>query len=315
MVNRRKLGSSSIEVSELALGTWGLATGSYGPISPQTFEQCIAHALASGINTFDMAPAWGDGESECAVGRATRTRREECVYITRAGQERDPSGRFRAAFDREALTRSCEESLARLETDIIDVWLLHQPGHAYLTSTEPREVGERLKREGKIRAWGASVNTAEQARAAVTAGAEVVCLVYNLLNGDDLHDVGAELAQAGTGVLTRSVLNYGLLAGRWKEVRTFPAGDHRAQRWDLPTLRQRIRQVEMLRFLVHDEVTSMTSAALRFALANHLVSSAILGAHSTAQIDEACAAVQSTPPYISEEDMMRLPQVLAAVGV
>ena len=85
-IKTRKLGKTGIDVTELALGSWGLCAESYGKVFPEQRLRTFARAIEQGIRVFDMAPTWGeDGESEREVAEAVGTRRNEMVYITRAG--------------------------------------------------------------------------------------------------------------------------------------------------------------------------------------------------------------------------------------
>jgi len=311
-MNHRTLGRTDIRISEVSLGTWGLASDAYGPPSPERFREVVTRALEAGITTFDLAPVWGDGASERVVGEIVKEKRDEVQLITRAGAAID-GGELAHRFDAESLRADCEASLERLGTDHIDVWLLHDPPDEVLERDDLKEVPGKLEEEGKIRTWGVSVGDVDQARMAIARGAKTICLVYNLLLGDDLHDLAGEVSIAGTGVLARSPLAYGLLAGRWSGERVFPEGDHRRDRWSREALRTRVRQVEALRFLVHGKAGSMGQAAIRYVLANAVVSSAIVGARTVGQVSDA-AACSDGPPYLPDDDLVRLPQVLAAVG-
>ena len=120
---------------------------------------------------------------------------------------------------------------------------------------------------------------------------------------------------AGTGVLARSVLSHGLLAGTWTKERVFADGDHRADRWTRLELERRVEQLSALRFLVRGDVATMRGAAVRFVLANHLVSSAVLGPRSVEQLEQLVRETGSGPRYIPDEDLMALPRALARVGI
>ena len=110
------------------------------------------------------------------------------------------------------------------------------------------------------------------------------------------------------GVLARSPLLHGLLSGRWTEYRQFADDDHRRARWTNKALTIRVREVNPLRFLVKDDVRSMTSASLRFVLANPAVSCALLGARRPVQITNANELV-GTAPYLPPEDLVRVAEL------
>ncbi|MEM9194114.1 MAG: aldo/keto reductase [Myxococcota bacterium] len=293
----------------MILGTWGLASDAYGPVDDYRFEQVLERALERGVRAFDMAPVWHG--SEPAVQKAVGKLRDDVVYITRAGARLD-DGDLRQSYDLDALRKDCEASLKALDTDRIDVWLLHSPPEDLWAEREEeiRELVEKLKEEGKIRAWGAAVGSEDMARAAVDCGAEVLCLPYNIVQKELLHDLSDAISDNKVGVLARSILGYGLLSGRWGEYRRFPDYDHRHHRWDPDALRARVRQVNRLRFLVHGEVYSMVSASLRYVLENQLVSAAILGPRSLGQVQELLGYKKDGPPYLPEEDLERIASVL-----
>lgn len=306
-IKTRKLGKTGIELGEIAMGTWGLCAESYGRVFPEQRERTLVRAIEQGISVFDMAPTWGeDGLSEREVAQAVGTRRDEMIYITRAGlkqTELGPDG----VFTEEQLIADCEASLKRLNTDHIDVWLLHAPMEADLRRDEPRAAAEKLKQSGKIRAWGASVHHHDTAQAALDAGAEVLCLPFNLFRQHLLRDIAHQVSAQGVGVLAHSVLHYGALAGRWSIKKRFLQDDHRTQRWTPDALAQRVEQVNELRYLVQNPILSMASAALRFVLAHDVVSCAILGPRTPGQVE---AAVQSLvgEPYMPEELLARARQ-------
>ena len=311
----RTLGKTDIQVSELTLGTWGLASGAYGEVSDKDFERTVETAREEGITTFDLAPLWGDGRSERVVAKAIGAKRDECVYITRGGAALEDD-RVAHRFDPASLRADCEASLERLETDRIDLWLLHVPP-SHLYATQPwSDAVEALKKEEKIRAWGASVSDAADARRAIGAGAEVLVLPHHLLSADTLADIAEEIETAECGVLVRSPLLHGLLTGTWSEGRSFPEEDHRSARWTARTLRLRVRQLHALNYLVKGDVLNLTSAALRFALSNPLVAGAIVGARTPEQVRSAVKHVDidTEPPYLAPEDIERLAQVLSAAG-
>jgi aryl-alcohol dehydrogenase-like predicted oxidoreductase len=310
----RPLGASDVRLSEIALGTWGLAAQSYGPVTPARFEATVKRALEVGVRTFDVAPHWGeDGASERVVGRLTASLRGECSYVTRAGYVREGAALV-ARTSRAALVASCEASLARLGTECVDLLLFQGLGEEALRGGEPAETASALLASGRIRAWGVSVGTAVEARLALSAGAQALGLVHNVLASDLLDDLVADLAVTGAGVLVRSPLAYGLLAGAISVQAPFAADDHRARRWDRTALERRLAAVGQLGFLVRGAVRTPAEAALRFVLANESVTSCAVGARSPAQIASAAAA-STGAPYLPEEDRVRIPQVLAALGL
>jgi aryl-alcohol dehydrogenase-like predicted oxidoreductase len=312
-VRTRKLGTTDVTLSEVGLGTWGLASDAYGSASEQRFEGVVEKALEVGVKTFDMAPIWGEGTAERVVAKAVGEKRSEVRYVTRAGA-RWKDGALDRSWDDEVLTRDLDGSLERLATDRVDVWLLHDPPEEIWKDEEriPKLV-ERLKKEKKILAWGATIGTAEQARMVLAKKPDAICLAHNIIASDLLADLHADVTAAKAGVIVRSPLFHGLLAGRWAEYRSFAAGDHRRDRWSVEALKSRVRTVDRFRFLVHDEIGSLAEAALRFVLANDAVTTAMVGSRTPHQIETAAKA-SAEPPYLPEADLARIPQTLAALA-
>jgi aryl-alcohol dehydrogenase-like predicted oxidoreductase len=309
----RSLGRTDLRLSEISLGTWGLAEQSYGKVTPERFDATVEKALEVGVTTFDLSPLWGDGEGERRVGRVLAEARADAVVITRGGARRR-DGELRQTFGVADLVADCDGSLARLGREQIDLWLLHNPGDVTLRKDEWRAAVERLEEEGKIRYWGVSVGDVDEARLAIGAGAHAICLTHNLLRPGDLDDLADDLSEAGCGVLARSPLMYGMLAGHWAADRLFAEDDHRAHRWNQVAFAERIRQVNELRFLVGAEHPDLATAALRFVLSDDRVSTAIVGARTPYQI-EAAAEAASGPPYLSDTDRARLAKTRDAAGI
>ncbi len=309
-LHRRKLGRTELDFSEVTLGLWGLS-GAYGPVTDSVFGQTIDAALEEGVNAFDVAPLWGNGEAERKLGEHLKGRRDEVRLITRAGVQVE-DGQVVNHYDVDSLEDDCEQSLERLGTDWVDLWMIHDPPEEVMLDAKTYDLAQRLQAEGMIRAFGVSTSRVDVARAAISSGVDAVCMPVHLLHADDLRSLHDDLAQSGCGVLARSPLCHGLLAGRWTEYRRFSGDDHRAARWTASALSARVRAVGQLRYMVRGDVKNLASAALRFVLAQKYVASAVLGARRPAQVIGAASWVGDAP-YLPQEDIDRIPQMLAGV--
>lgn len=311
----RPLGKTGFEPSELALGTWGLSGDGYGPVKDDEVDRVIDRALELGITMFDTADAYGRGRMEEKLGARLDGRSEKTIVVTKVGTDLAkrprPVKRFEPPFLREAVDRSRE----RLKRTKVDVVLLHNPTLATVTRGDATALMKQLVAEGAIAAWGVSVGDVDTGRAALAQGAQVIELAYNALFSRDLHELVGDVSAAGAGVLARSVLGYGLLTGHFREERTFAHDDHRIARWTRDELRTRLRQLDGMRPLVGGDVLTLRAAALRFVLANRLVSSAVLGPRTVPQLEQLVREAGSGPPYLSDEALGRLPVDLAKVGV
>jgi aryl-alcohol dehydrogenase-like predicted oxidoreductase len=312
-VRARPLGKTGLRVTEMALGTWGLSGDGYGAVEEHEQERVLQRALEMGFSLIDTADAYGGGRMERLVGRAVGDR-TDVVLVTKGGTDRTTSPP-RKRFDGPFLRESLERSLRRLGRDRVDVYLLHNPSADALRSGEAIDTVHELKAEGKIGHWGVSVGDLEVGREALRCQAEVIEIAYSLINGTDLHRLAGDVIVSGAGVLARSTLAHGLLAGAWSKEKEFATGDHRADRWTRPELERRIQQVMTMRFLVHGDVATMRAAAVRYVLANRIVSTAVLGPRSVRQLEDIVREVGMGPVYLRDEDLMRVPRALENVGI
>ena len=121
---------------------------------------------------------------------------------------------------------------------------------------------------------------------------------------------------ARCGVLAHSVLNYGMLGGMWAKDHTFgEKDDHRVERWTRMELERRVEQLDAVRFLVKGDVYTLRGAAVRYVLANHLVSSAVLGPRTVEQLEQLVRETGAGPRYLSDDDLASLPRALHKVGI
>lgn len=310
-MRKRPLGTTGLNVTELALGTWGLSGDGYGPIKEFEVDRVIDKALELGINLIETADVYGDGAMEEKLGERTSDKAEPPLIATKVGTDRRARPRPRKCFDAAYLREAVQRSQERLRRTKIDIVLLHNPTLETLAHGEATGLMKELVSEGAISAWGVSVGDVDTARAALAQGAGLIQLAYNALHSRDLHDLSADLAAAKAGVLARSVLAYGVLAGFFNPTRTFPPDDHRAQRWSSEQLAFRLEQQEAIRTLVGGEVLSQRSLALRFVLSNQLVSSAVLGPKTVPQLEQLVRDAGKGPPYLADDVLARLPERLA----
>ncbi len=311
-MRKRPLGKTGIEVSELSLGTWGLSGDGYGPVAEAEIDRVIDRALALGVDLFETADVYGKGTMEHRLGK--RLPKEGACVVTKIGTDLDAVPP-RKRFDLDFLRPAFEHSRHRLGRDRLDVVLLHNPSMSAMRQDEPFDFLAELKRLDAIRAWGVSAGSAEVARAAIARDADVIEIAYNVFCAADLHELAGEASGAQVGVLARSVLAHGLLAGQWSADREFYPGDHRLLRWTAADLKLRVGQLDALRPLVTGNVVSLRAAALRFVLSNQLVSTAVLGPRSVAQLEQLVREAGSGPPYLRDTALAELSARLRAAGV
>lgn len=308
----RRLGRTGIQVSEVALGTWGLSGDGYGPVAQADFDAVVRRALSLGVTLFETCDAYGRGKAEETLGRVLADEHDTTIVATRIGVDRecDPP---RKRFDGVYLTRALDASRERLMRDP-DIVLLHNPSASTLARADVARPLLDARERGRLRAWGVSAGDVEVARMAIELGADVIELAYNVLFDGDLVELTPELESKDVGVLARSVLGHGLLAGMWSSSRTFAMDDHRRDRWTQPELGSRIQHANAARCLINEKVHTLRSAALRFVLENPLISSAVLGPRTTTQLEQLVRESRGGPPYLDPDRLARLPSRLGEVG-
>ena len=311
-MRRRTLGKTGIEIPELCLGTWGLSGDAYCPIEESEKDQVIERALALGVKAFETADAYAKGAMESRLGRLLE-KQEDALVITKVGTDRaatPPAKRFDDVYLKEAIAKSGE----RLKRKI-DVLLLHNPSTVALDKDKTVELLQQLVKDGAIRAWGASVGSAEIGKKAIERGAQVLQLAYSPFHQQDLKGLLEVVTEKQVGLLVRSVLVHGLLCGQWPTTKTFPSGDHRRERWTTDELKKRISQLSALRPSVSGSVTSLRAAALRYALDEPAIGSVVIGPRSTQQLDQLVRDAGKEPPYLPEGSKSSLHYRLVNVGI
>jgi aryl-alcohol dehydrogenase-like predicted oxidoreductase len=215
----RELGKTGFQVSEVSLGTveigmpYGIAENGKVPTSDEVEAiRLLNYALDRGINFIDTARAYG--ESEAIIGRALHGRRREFILaskvLSRGGQDLTPEQM------RDLTIASVHESLRLLQTDSIDLMMVHCGATEILPDETIFETLTQLRNQGCIRAIGASVYGEEAALAAINHGGyECLQIAYNLLDRRPEAAVLAVAREKGVGLVARSVLLKGALTDRY----------------------------------------------------------------------------------------------------
>lgn len=315
-MRKRTLGATGLEVSELSLGTWGLSGDGYGPVEEAEQDAVIDRAVALGITLFETADIYAGGEMERRLGFRLRIGRNppDVLVATKIGTDTNASPP-RKRFDAPYLKEAAERSRERLKRDRIDILLLHNPAPETLARREATTALAELCETGLARTWGVSVGTPEAATEAVAAGAPVIQFAYNALHRYEMARIAQDAKEKNIGILARSVLSYGLLCGAWPNGQVFEKGDHRKERWTDAELKRRIVQLNALRpSVVLNKVPSLRAVALRYVLADALVSSVVLGPRKTAQLDQLVRDA-GKEPYLEQGAREALENRLRVVGV
>jgi aryl-alcohol dehydrogenase-like predicted oxidoreductase len=283
----RKFGKTDLNISEIGFGAWAIGGNAvvgdipigWGPADDITSVAAIRKALDVGINFFDTADFYGLGHSEELIGKELRYNKE-AIIATKVGH-RAIDDKIQLDYSKEYIIDACEMSLRRLKRDFIDYYQLHSARMQHFENEQCIEAMELLKKQGKIRHWGLSLNTFHAEAEAdylmeKNSGAGFQ-LVFNLINQKALR-VMEQGHKKGYGIIARMPLQFGLLTGKFKEDATFAKDDHRHFRLTKEIISKTNKILgDKVWVLCEKYNISKTSLALSFILSFDTVSTVIPG--------------------------------------
>jgi aryl-alcohol dehydrogenase-like predicted oxidoreductase len=290
VMKKRPLGATGILVGEVGLGTASLARLKGREVPDSEALQIIGSALDAQSTLIDVAPTYGDGRALSLVGTALKNRRHLAQVCLKAGYFSDGHSDFSPA----AVTQSLEDSLRALRTDYVDVLLLHNPGAAVLAAADPLWAAlAKLKASGKVRAFGASLTTAEQLKAALEkTPAQVLQFPFSVTCQEAAAIFDAAFKKQ-VGLIANRPLDSGFLAGHYGPLAVFT--DERS-RWTRADIARRAElQQEFEAMAMRPDLTPI-QAALEFVLSFPQISCAIPGATDWHHVIDNVTANQEPMP-------------------
>ncbi len=282
----RQLGSTGIQVSEVGFGAWQLGNAQdWGAMGDQEGIYLVHKAIDEGCTFFDTAPNYGFGKSEELLGKALLHNREKVVLNTKVGHHSNNE----VDFDVNKLRTSVESSLERLQTDYIDTLLLHNPPFSYLNGDSLQfELLERLQEEGKIRAYGASVDSSlEMFQLLEHSNSQVIEVMFNMLYQEPVRAF-QKAKEKNVGLISKVPLDSGWLSGKYDKNSTF---NGIRRRWTEQQIERRLNVIQKLNGVLDGAAIIETS--LQFILAFEQVSTVIPGARNTRQLVENLVASET----------------------
>lgn len=225
-MQQRPLGHTGRNVSVIGLGTWQLGAD-WGAVTEEDASAVLAASVEQGVTLFDTADVYGDGRSESIIGRFLAERPgHDVIVATKMGRRmpQEPEN-----YNPDNFRAWTERSRRNLGVDTLDLVQLHCPPSAVIDADGTFEALDALVADGAIAAYGVSVETVAQARAAISRPAVTnVQIIFNPFRLKPLDDVLPAAAAAGVAVFARVPLASGLLSGRYNAATTFSADDHRS---------------------------------------------------------------------------------------
>lgn len=317
-MEQRRFGSSDLTCSALGFGTWELSTTEYGPIEVEQATRSVHAALDAGVTLIDTAEAYGPYISEEILGRALGARRPNLVLVTKVGfaysDAPKVAGRNSA---RDYIIARAEGCLRRLQTDYLDLLLIHWPDHN-TPYDEPIGALEALVQAGKIRHYGVS-NWAPAMMAAGGGHIAANQIGYHILDRRVERGVLPYCQAHGIGFMAYGSLGFGLLTGAFTPETSFVDYDWRSRgfAFGLPLFQREpflkeLAAVAKLQQFAAGQGKSVAQLAIAWVLSNPAVSVALVGMRNERELRENVAAVDWR---LSADDRAEIDRILADEGV
>jgi len=296
-MEKRRIGTTDLECSSIGFGTWEMSTTMYGDIDAAAASRSVQSAIDKGINLFDTAEVYGPFHSEELLGKALGSRRKEIILVTKVGFRCMPGKIEGKSSKYEDIISHTEGSLTRLQTDVIDLLLIHwRDFETPLEETVPAL--EKLKSDGKIRYWGVSNFNVEMMDTCRDLGALSVNQVgYHLFDRRMEAEVLPYCEKNQIGFMAYGTLGFGLLTGAFTTDTTFADNDwrRRGTAFGLPlfekdSFAKELKAGKRLATLAGDYGKSLAQLAIAWVLGNPAVSVALVGMRNDKELEENVAA-------------------------
>jgi aryl-alcohol dehydrogenase-like predicted oxidoreductase len=286
-MKKRRFGKTDLHVSEVGFGAWAIggpamagdvAIG-WGPVDDTVSINALKTAADRGVNFIDTADFYGLGHSEDLIGRVFGNN-PDIIVATKVGHRLKPDQKIVLDYSKEYIMSACENSLRRLRRDSIDYYQLHSATLTHLENDDCIEAMELLRKQGKVRYWGISLNTYNPFPEAdyflknkLGFGFQ---LVFNIINQRSLSII-EKASQNKFGIIARMPLQFGLLTGKFNALTRFKEDDHRYFRLKPEILEKAIEALKEVWLISQKLGITNTELSLSFILGLLNVSTVIPG--------------------------------------
>lgn len=299
-MQKRKLGESDLEITPIGFGAWAIGGGGWafgwGPQDDDESVKTIEHAVDAGINWVDTAAVYGLGRSEKVVARALKnigSARRPYVF-TKCSLVWDEDREVSHSLKRESIRREAEDSLRRLETDVIDLYQIHwarfSPEAPDTDIEEGWETLVELKKEGKVRNIGVSnFDAAQLERISRIEKPTSLQPPYSAIRRDVENEVLPYCEENNIGVIVYSPMQSGLLTGKMtrERIAALPEDDWRKRNSEFqePNLSRNLEIARLFGQIGKQHNLTAGEVAIAWTLRLSAVTGAIVGARGPEQID------------------------------
>lgn len=316
----RRFGQTDMNVSSLGFGCWEMG-GEYGQIGEPQVIDAIQRAIDVGTNCFDTAPAYGGGKSELMLGKALGSRRKDIFLVTKCGIDNPDRPKYRDGR-RGPIMASIDQSLQYLQTDYVDVLLIHWPD-VDTPFDETMTALDDIVKAGKARYVGLSNFTLDQIKECMKIRrVDVVQYGLHMFDRRMEKEIFPYCHKEGIGVMVYGPLAFGMLGGEFTEDTEFDKNDWRSDENMLPELflrmfakenfRRNMKVVEELKPIAKGLGKKVPHLALRWVLSNPAVSTPLVGTRTTEEVEDNLGALGWT---LSEGDMKEIDAVFSRHGI
>lgn len=318
-MEQRTLGNSDLSITVLGIGAWAMGGGNWkfgwGPQDDADSVAAIHTALDAGVNWIDTAAIYGLGHAEEVVGRAVKDLPQKPMLFTKCARVWNEQHEIGKVLKRDSVIQECEQSLRRLQVDVIDLYQIHWP-EPDEDIEEGWEACAQLKAQGKVRWIGISnFSVAQMERIAGIAPITSLQPPYNMLVRTAEQEQLPYCQQNGIGVIGYSPMRSGLLTGKMtaERVAAMPEDDHRQHVSDFqePRLSKNLRLVELLREIGLPHGASPGEIAIAWTLRHPAITGSIVGMRNSGQATGVLGAAEIK---LSDEELKRIEAMLQTLS-
>ncbi|MDD0824326.1 aldo/keto reductase [Mannheimia sp. AT1] len=313
-MKQRRFGKTNKMVSEIGLGTWQLGTKWGDPFNHQEAMAILEMAYEQDINFLDTADVYNNGQSEQSIGEILKKYPDFFYVTTKCGRALNPH--TAEMYTPQAIEKFVEGSLKRLDTEKLDLILLHCPPTSVYRNDEIFSKLEQLKTAGKLIDYGVSIETVEEGLLAMEYDIAAMEVIFNMFRLKPLDQLFPTAKQKDVGIIARVPLASGLLTGRYNANTVFGKDDHRTfnrqgeafdkgETFSGVDYQLGLQAVEELKALFGTE--DLIPYALRWVLMHDAVSTVIPGASKVSQVVSNAAV--DTFPELTQAQMQKVEEI------
>jgi aryl-alcohol dehydrogenase-like predicted oxidoreductase len=284
-MEKRKFAGTNEEITLLGFGCWGIGKSMWIGADDAESKKALRKAIDEGINFFDTALAYGAGHSETLVGEAEKESGKN-IFIASKVSPKDKewpaldNSSLKDVFPKDYIIKRTEQSLRNLKRDNIDLMQFHVWNDKWAKLDEWKEAVARLKKEGKVRFWGISINDHQPENGIEAAKSGLIDsfqVIFNIFDQKPTERLFPFCKKNNISIIARVPFDEGALTGNISPNTDFPVGDFR-NNYFRGTRKVEVKlRIDSIMNDVKTEVNSMAEAALRYVISFDAVTSVIPG--------------------------------------